>query len=410
MKKIVFQNLAITIISKLLSFASFIYIAKVLSENEYGIFVYISMVLSLLSLLQFGSMHGAVVLLPKHIARQDKSDDRLFWSYNTFSHLIQFISMPVLFLLDVELSYYVIWIVAINYLLSKYSENIQILLSSNLEFEKMNIIKAIDQIVRPIVILGLFFHYKNIESLFVAQMIVTLLTFIVSNYFVNFRFHKLNFIELKDTINDVYKIGFFVYLVWAIDMLFRTADKWFISQFYSLNELAEYGFTSSLAMNVWLLAMSFFAPYSQMLYKYVAENRFFEVKKIIEDTNKKLYILLLAVSIVAIVAYPFVLELIIKKYFGTELLFFALVVSAVFLSINNMYIYYMISNNFHFVLLKYQIFVLALNLLLNAIFAFYHLDILYYSYSTILSLGIYFILVRRYFYIDIAKKLDVSNA
>lgn len=206
MKKIVFQNLAITIISKLLSFASFIYIAKVLSENEYGIFVYISMVLSLLPLLQFGSMHGAVVLLPKHIARQDKSDDRLFWSYNTFSHLIQFISMPVLFLLDVELSYYVIWIVAINYLLSKYSENIQILLSSNLEFEKMNIIKAIDQIVRPIVILGLFFHYKNIESLFVAQMIVTLLTFIVSNYFVNFRFHKLNFIELKDTINDVYKI------------------------------------------------------------------------------------------------------------------------------------------------------------------------------------------------------------
>lgn len=225
MKKIVFQNLAITIISKLLSFASFIYIAKVLSENEYGIFVYISMVLSLLPLLQFGSMHGAVVLLPKHIARQDKSDDRLFWSYNTFSHLIQFISMPVLFLLDVELSYYVIWIVAINYLLSKYSENIQILLSSNLEFEKMNIIKAIDQIVRPIVILGLFFHYKNIESLFVAQMIVTLLTFMVSNYFARFRYYRFEFFESKSTIVAIFKIGFFIYLTWAIDMLFRTAEK-----------------------------------------------------------------------------------------------------------------------------------------------------------------------------------------
>lgn len=407
MKKIVFQNLSITIISKLLSFVTFIYIAKVISEKEYGIFVYLSMILSLLPLLQFGSMHGTVILLPKYIVRREKSDDRLFWSYNTFSYLIQLVSIPLLFLFDIELSFYVLLIVAANYLLSKYSENIQILLSSNLEFEKVNIIKAIDQVVRPIVTLGLFFYFKTIESLFVAQIIVTLITFLVSNYFVKFKFYRVEFSELKSNIIAIYEVGFFIYLTWAIDILFRTADKWFISQFYSLNELAEYGFTSSLAMNVWFLAMSFFSIYAQMLYKYVAENRFIDVKKIVEDTNKKLYAFLLLISIVAIVAYPFVLELIIKKYFGTELLFFVLVVSAIFLSINNMYVYYMISNNFHFILLKYQIFILVLNLLLNTIFALYHVDILYYSYSTIISLGIYFILVRRYFYIDICKKLEM---
>ncbi|KIM06044.1 MAG: hypothetical protein KN64_00625 [Sulfurovum sp. AS07-7] len=409
MKKIVFQNLSITVISKMLSFISFIYIAKVLSKSEYGLFVYISMILSLLPLFQFGSMHGTIILLPKYIAKQNDSDDRLFWSYNAFSHLIQLVSALVLFFFDIELSFYVLLIITVNYILSKYSENIQILLSSNLELEKANIIKAIDQIARPIVTLGLFFYYQNIESLFVAQMIVTLLIFLISNYFVKFRFYKFEFMEFKGIIKTIYKIGFFIYLIWVVDILFRTADKWFISQFYSISELAEYGFTSSMAMNVWLLAMSFFAPYAQMLYKYIAENRFVDVKKIVEDTNKKLYFLLLLVSTVAVVAYPFVLELVIKKYFGTELLFFVLVISAVFLSINNMYIYYMISNNFHVVLLKYQLVVLVLNLILNGAFAFLHLDIVYYSYSTILSLGLYFILVRRYFYIDIEKKLRIKT-
>lgn len=70
----------------------------------------------------------------------------------------------------------------------------------------------------------------------------------------------------------------------------------------------------------------------------------------------------------------------------------------------------MISNNFHFVLLKYQVFILVLNLILNGVFAYYHLDILYYSYSTIICLAIYFILVRRCFYIDIAKKIGATNA
>ncbi len=58
MKKIVSQNLAITIVSKIFGFISFIYIAKILTESDYGSFVYITMILSLLPLLQFGSMNG----------------------------------------------------------------------------------------------------------------------------------------------------------------------------------------------------------------------------------------------------------------------------------------------------------------------------------------------------------------
>jgi hypothetical protein len=67
MKKIISQNLLITIGSKFFGFISFVYIAKVLTESDYGVFVYITMLLSLLPLLQLGSMHGTMILLPKYI-------------------------------------------------------------------------------------------------------------------------------------------------------------------------------------------------------------------------------------------------------------------------------------------------------------------------------------------------------
>ena len=70
MKKIVLQNLSITIVSKLIGFISFIYIVKFLSEAEYGTFIYINLLLTLVPLLQFGSMHGIVILLPKYIVNK----------------------------------------------------------------------------------------------------------------------------------------------------------------------------------------------------------------------------------------------------------------------------------------------------------------------------------------------------
>ncbi len=405
MKKIVLQNLSITILSKLISFLSFLYITKVLTTTDYGSYVYILMILSILPLFQFGSMHGTLILLPKYIADKHKDENELFQIYNNFSYILQLLTISVIFILDVKLSQYILIIISLNFILSKYIENAQIYLNANLKFEKSNIIKAIDQVLKPILVLFLFYKYQNIESIFIAQLIVSSLLFILSLYFVRFEFIKKIDLNVVNTIKTIYKIGFFVYLTWAIDILFRTADRWFISQFYSLDDLATYGFTSTLAMNIWLLSMSFFAPYAQLLYKNVAEGRFTEVKKLVEKTNKNLYILLAIISIITIVAYPYLLEFIVYKYFGTYFLFFILVIVSIFLTINNMYIYYMISNNLHFKLLKYQGFILSLNILLNGIFSYYHLDIVYFAYSTIVSLVIYFILVRRYFYLDIKVKI-----
>jgi len=225
---------------------------------------------------------------------------------------------------------------------------------------------------------------------------VNILTVIISFFIIEIKITNLKIVTLKKIFKAIYKIGFYVYLSWSIDIIFRTVDRWFILNFYSLEELALYGFTSSLALNIWLVAMSFFVPYTQLLYRSVAEKKYIESKKIINNTNKKLLILLFIISLIAIVCYPFFIEFFVKKYFNSEFLFFVLVLCSIFLSINNMYIYYMISNGFHFLLLKFQVVILILNLILNSIFVFFHLDIIFYSYSTLVSLLLYFLLVKRF--------------
>jgi O-antigen/teichoic acid export membrane protein len=406
MRKIVFQNLSIAVVSKLIGFLSFIYIAKTISENEYGVYIYTLMVLSLLPLLQFGSMHGTIILLPKYIAKPNKSEFELFTHSNIISHLIQFIALWMLFLFNINLNLLIIIIIGANFFLSLYPQNAQMYLNSKLEFQKSNIIKAFDQLLKPILVLIIFYFYNNLESIFIAQLLATTCTLFLSIFIVPFEFLRIDIKRFKESTLKIYKIGFFIYLVWAIDIFFRTSDRWFISEFYSLDDLATYGFTSALALNVWLIAMVFFQPYAQILYTQVADKNYLEVKKNIKRTNIKLFILLFIISTLSTLIYPIILDLFIKKYFETEFLFFSLVISAVLLSINNMYIYYLVSNDFHFTLLKYQSIILVINLSLNSIVAYYHLDIIYFSFSTILSLLLYFLMVRSFYQRDIAKKIN----
>lgn len=406
MRKIVIQNLIITIASKAFGFLSFLYIAKVLTTHNYGIYVYVALIISLLPLLQFGSSHGLMILLPKFKANRKKNPFELFVVDNYISHIIQLLSIALLFILNIPLEQSIIGIIAINFFLSLYIQNTIIYLNSLHNFQTSNIVKSFEQVFKPIIILTFFYFHETLFSIFFAQLIATSISFILSLYLVPFKFIVFKKLKIKAYLSLIYKVGFFVYLSWAIDIVFRTADKWFISQFYSTSELALYGFSSSLSLNIWLIAMSFFTPFTQILYKHIAENNYISALNTIESTNKKLYLLLIPISILSIILYPLLLEYIINKYYGSESLFITLVISSVLLSINNMYIYYMISNNQYKILLRYQIIILCINLILNTFFVYLHLPIIFYSFATILSLFIYFTLVRRYFYIDIQKKIQ----
>lgn len=404
MKKIILQNLSITLLSKLFGFVTFVYVAKFLTAEEYGSFVYITMLVGLMPLLQFGSMHGIAILLPKYIHQKNSlSGEEIYLSYNGISHLLQLFSIFALWSFDIPLGKLILGVISVNYFFSKYIENVQLYFNSTLEFSKVNAIKSFDQVLRPLVTLGVFSLYKNIDSIFWAQLLSTSFTLVVVLYLRRFNVRYFSVKKIKSHLIEIYSIGFFIYLVWAIDILFRTLDRWYISQFYTLKELAAYGFSSGLAMNIWLVSLAYLSPYTQLLYKSVAENDYVRVYDVVRRTNKHLYILITVVSILAIFFYPLILDLFIKKYYETNLLFASLVVVSLCLSINNMYIYYMISNKKYFILLKYQAFILILNIVLNAIIAFYHLDIICFSYSTIITLIFYFLLVRNYYLVDIEK-------
>lgn len=406
MKVIIAQNLSITIVSKILSFGLFIYIARVLSEEFYGNYVYITMILSLLPLLQFGVMQGTTILLPKYIANAEKNEDNLFAYSNYISHSLQLIAVGFLFLFDIGLSSAYILIVGANFFLSISVQNSKIYLNSYHKFKKTNIIKALEQILSPISVLVLFYHFHDIESIFLGQLFSTIIAFLVSIYLVPFTFVKVKLNKFTDIAKNVYKLGFFIYLISGVDIIFRTVDRWFISQFYSLENLADYGFTSNMAMNIWLLTMSFISPYVQILYKHLAKNKYIEAKELIESTNKKIYFLLAITSLVAFLIYPYLIEHVVHKYLETYLLFFVLVIVSILLAINNMYIYFMISSNSHSVLLKFQSAILILNLILNSFFSYFRLEIVYFGLSTILSLIIYYVMVRSFFYADIEKKIN----
>lgn len=404
MKKVITQNIFISLFSKVISFLLFLYIAAILSKNDYGLLIYLNMIIALLPLLQLGSMNGAAILLPKLLKKSSQQAKESFFYSNSISYIIQAISASLLvFILD-DLDTKLILIIGINFVLSLYGSNAQTYLNAKHEFEQSNIISAAEKIATPIIMFLIFWNFKKFESIFFGQLIGTTLVFALSLYICPLPKIRFKLSEFLINIRSIYKIGFFVYIIWAIDILFRTSDKWFISEFYNTHELAEYGFTSSLALNIWLVILNFLAPYSQVLYTQVAENEYLAAKQTVEQTNFKVYIFLLLLSAIVLLAYPFVTDLI-GKYSDTYHLMVTLVAVSVFLSINNMYIYYMISNNLHFKLLKYQTIILVMNVSLNSIFVFLHADITAYSYSTIFSLGLYFFMVRKCFYKDIDNKI-----
>ena len=87
-------------------------------------------------------------------------------------------------------------------------------LYSKHEFEKANLIKSIDQILKPLVVLLMFIYYKNIDSIFYGQLIVTIISLLVSANFLKFNLpiQKFNFSDFKVNVKSIYQIGFFIYL------------------------------------------------------------------------------------------------------------------------------------------------------------------------------------------------------
>ena len=142
------------------------------------------MVLSLLPMLQFGSMHGTTILLPKYIAKNKNNGEVLFVYNNYLSHFLQLISLIVLLFIDLKLSNLLLIVIGTQFFQSLYIQNSMMYLNSKLEFEKANAIKSINEILRPIFILWLVYHLKKIDGVFYGQLVSTSIPFSESFYII----------------------------------------------------------------------------------------------------------------------------------------------------------------------------------------------------------------------------------
>ncbi len=403
MKNIIIQNIFISFFSKGILFLTFIFLSRELSVDKYSVYVYVSLILNFLPFFQLGSSHGISILLPKLSLSNAKEKKEIFLSYSIISICLQFIVF-IIFFLKVKLDNYILLVICVDFILSKLIENSQIYLNSHLIFQKANNIKFFEQVFKPVFIFLFFYFYRSLESVFYSKLFTTImLLFLVFNKevfkYLKYSLTTISFSKLFLNGQLIYKTGFFVFISWAFDLLFRSSDLWIVKHFYSNYDFAQYGFTSSLAMNLWLFAMSYFAPYSNLLYSYVAKGEYDNVRNIVKTTNRKIFVIIAILIIFSLSFYPFLINFFVKKYEDSYLLFGLMTISAFALTMNNMYIYYLVSTGKFKEILKIQSLIVLLNFLLLLCCAKLNLSTKYVCCSTILSLSLYYFIVRnRYYY------------
>jgi len=404
MHKVITQNLAITIFAKSLSFLLLLYVAKELSKDSYGMFIYVTMILSYLPLLHFGSLNGFAIEYPKVIEQDEKDVYAYFCNYAFFSNLIQILIAFIIFFLNIQVSKFTVFIVFLNFIIAKYIDNVRIYLSSHLEFYKVNLIKLFIEIISPIITFVMFWYLRNIDALLISPFLVNLCLLCLILGYLKIKVISPN-AKLWGNIKSIYKAGILIYFTWALDLIFQGLDRVLISQFYPMNKLAEYGFASNCAMTINLLSVSFIAPYSQLLFREVAQKNWINAHALIGSTNSKLHMLILFAALAGIIFYPIVIMNFVVKYGQTYLLFIVLIFPSILLCVNNMQIYYMTSTHQTNILIKYQLIVLIINITLNIVNISFRVDIIYIALSTTITLLIYYYLLNNYVFKDLKRKM-----
>lgn len=175
MKGILLQNIAITGFSRLLGFALSLYVARTIPEADYGHYVFVLLVVTMLPIAQFGAVQGITIELPKKI-QGGANWTELYASFAFLSQTLQVVSIAVLFILDgTSIGWIGLVSLAVHIALSRAYENGKILFGAKLEFYGQLRIRWIDEAFRPLVQGILFFLYPRLDSVFLGQALVTVL-------------------------------------------------------------------------------------------------------------------------------------------------------------------------------------------------------------------------------------------
>ncbi|WP_412474022.1 lipopolysaccharide biosynthesis protein [Halobacteriovorax sp. YZS-1-1] len=399
-----------TILSKILSFMMFLILGKELTEINFGQLVYVNLIISYIPMMQIGLMNGAAVLIPKHSISSNESVLDYFNDFNISSLLLHSVSFIFLLIPVFELDTTLTLIILVDLFFKKLIENLNLYLRSLLKLQRSIYVKVFDELLRVIIVLSFFMYNKSLRGIFEGHLIASILTFFLILYLVpeyNFRFFSRQY---KVNLREVFNIGFLIYISWLFDLLFRSLDKILIKGFMSIEDLAIYGFCSSLAINIWVLSLSYFSPYAQLLYRLVVEERFLKADLLIKKVNRFHLRLLTLAFVGASLFYPLITKYFVKKYDEAYFTFIILLAAFGMLSRCNMYIYYMNCNRMQKKIIKHQLVIICINIILNLISAYYFRDIFYFSIATLVSALIYYKTLKVEYNNEIRRRLEAQKS
>ena len=330
MKRILGQNLMITVISKTLSFVAAFMVIKILSKDDYAMYNRLLVMLTFLTYFEIAISRGFFIEYPKLLHSGKKVEAReLFVNYTLFIAVTYLILGCFIFISNIPQSLVFCAIVLGQFLFSKLIEVVNTYYNSHLKMQQMLNIKYVTEIVTPLFTMALIFVFQKAWSVFAAQTIVYIM--VLFFLFIKNRIHltPLSF-EGKSMVRNLrflFTAGLLIHITGWLDIALLNSDKIFMTNVIKDAETtANYCFAWNIANFIFIIGASIVGPYSQYLLKEVGARNFMEVKALIKKLNKQLILLMMVCLTGALLCFPILIGLPSYEKYNTTYPIFALLV------------------------------------------------------------------------------------
>ena len=345
MKRILGQNLIITVISKTLSFIAAFYIIKILSKQDYAMYNQLLVLLTFLPYFEIAITRGFFIEYPRYLHTKTKEEcSRLFYNYSFFIFFIYLVLGSFIFINNIPQSLTFCAIVFGQFLFSKFIEVAYTYYNSNLKMQQMLNIKYITDILTPLITIGLVFIFQKAWSVFAAQTLVyaTVILFLFLKnkiHISSVRFDGKIFIQ---HLRFLFTAGLLIHITGWLDIALLNCDKIFMTTIVTDPETtANYCFAWNTANFIFIIGASIVGPYSQYLFKELATQNFIEAKKMIGKLNRQLLILMGLGIIIGLSLFPILIGMsAFEKYNSTYPIFAFLIFGNAAFAFMGIYKYY----------------------------------------------------------------------
>ena len=401
MKKYIAQNFISLFLSKGISLVNIIYLAKVLEKDDFGNYQNILIFSSIIAFSHFGVESSFPILFSKKNTNKSVANSYLANSLIT-SFLLRGLTLPIIFMLNLNLNNTILLLIIPNIILSPFFNYVRTYFDTNLIFQKSINIRYLIEILIPLFsLIGLIF-FKDLKGFFLGQSFSSILIFSVCIFYLkDYNFKIVD--SIKNDFKESCRLGYLILITAFLDLALKQIDRWFISKYYSISDLADYGFASNFAFIILAISSSYLSQYNALVKDFFSKKKLIEGFNLINKLQKNLFFLIIAIIVFSVLLYNPFLKIVIGKYLNTTQLFSILAVSTLFFCLSDQYIRALNYHKKTSKLIINQSLTLAISLLLNFVVVLLILETTYLAFTTLFVIFIYFLLTT-YEYKKLSKK------